>query len=145
MPQNTVPQTPPDPDRVPKAVPVVLSVPADKTYVVLIRSTASHLGARLGFTVAEISDLRLAVDEACGLLLIPEGFELTGDELECRFTEADGELRFVVSALANQGAAPDTGGFGWSVLAALVDGLVWSYDHGRMHVELVKRHVSKEN
>ncbi len=124
--------------------PVVVQVPADRNYVVLIRSAVSHLGARLGFTMAEISDLRLAVDEACGLLLLPDGFRLRGDDLECRFEDdGDGGLHVRVSAEAEAGSGPDTEGFGWNVLDALVDRLRWSYDSGRVRIELTKRSAAK--
>src|SRR5215470_8100154 len=73
--------------------PVVLTMPADKNYVALVRSAASHLGVRAGFTMAEITDLRLAVDEACGLFLLPDEFELTGHELRCVFIETGVGLR----------------------------------------------------
>src|SRR5260370_41261963 len=78
------------------AVPVVISVPADKTYVALIRSATAHLGARVGFSVVEITDLRLAVDEACGLLLSPHehgGAAGRGGGLGCRPTEDGGGPR----------------------------------------------------
>src|ERR1700730_4015500 len=83
------------------AVPVVIGVPADKTYVALIRSATAHLGARAGLSVVEITDLRLAVDEACGLLLPSYdhgGLGATGGDLECRLTDYDGGLRVLVSA-----------------------------------------------
>lgn len=132
--------------RGPQGRPVVVQVPADKTYVVLIRSAVSHLGARLGFTMAEISDLRLAVDEACGLLLLPDGFRLQGDDLECRFQDdGEGGLQVLVSAEAEAGAEPDTEGFGWNVLGALVDRLRWSYDSGRVRIELTKRSGAKDD
>ena len=117
---------------------VRVSVPADKTYVALVRSAASHLGARLGLTIAELTDLRLAVDEACGVLLLPGEFETTGAELHCRFDEYPDRLVVHVSAEADE-SAPDVDGFGWSVLSALVDELRWSYQDGWAQVELVKR------
>lgn len=48
---------------------VTLIIPAELYYAALVKAVAGHLGARTGLTVAEITDLRLAVDEACGLLL----------------------------------------------------------------------------
>lgn len=118
--------------------PVRVTVPADKTYVALIRSAASHLGARLELTIADLTDLRLAVDEACGLLLLPGEFETTGAELHCRFDEYPDRLVVTVAAEADE-SAPDVDGFGWSVLSALVDELRWSYQDGWAKVELVKR------
>jgi serine/threonine-protein kinase RsbW len=139
------PRTDKPPVRDTGSVPVVVSVPADKTYVVLIRSAVSHLGARLGFTVAEITDLRLAVDEACGLLLASDdGPLVTGASLRCQFEEMGDALRVTVSADVTQHARPDTEGFGWSVLSALVDSLSWSMLDGTGHVELVKRPARQE-
>lgn len=123
--------------------PVVVRVPADKTYVALVRSAASHLGARIGLTISDVTDLRLAVDEACGLFLLPGGFETTGDELECLFTEGADRLVIVVSAEADD-SAPDVEDFGWNVLSALVDRLAWSYENGRGRVELVKLTATAE-
>jgi serine/threonine-protein kinase RsbW len=123
------------------AVPVVISVPADKTYVALIRSATAHLGARAGFSVVEITDLRLAVDEACGLLLSPHdhgGLGATGGELECRLTDYDGGLRVLVSTADTTDRSPDQEGFGWHLLSGLVDRLHWSREGGRAQVELVK-------
>ncbi|HKA68476.1 MAG TPA: ATP-binding protein [Actinomycetes bacterium] len=125
------------------ARPVRLTVPADKTYVALVRSAASHLGARLGLTIQELTDLRLAVDEACGLLLLPGEFQTTGAELHCRFDEYPDRLAVTVSAEAEE-SAPDVDGFGWSVLSALVDELRWSYQDGWAKVELVKRATAAE-
>ncbi|HEX2497295.1 MAG: ATP-binding protein [Actinomycetes bacterium] len=123
--------------------PVRVIVPADKTYVALVRSAASHLGARLGLTMQELTDLRLAVDEACGLLLLPGEFDTTGAELHCRFDEYPDRLAVTVSAEASE-SAPDVDGFGWNVLSALVDELRWSYQDGWARVELVKRATAAE-
>jgi serine/threonine-protein kinase RsbW len=123
------------------AVPVVISVPADKTYVALIRSATAHLGARAGFSVVEITDLRLAVDEACGLLLSPHehgGLAAGGGELECRLIEYGAGLRVVVSTADDSDRRPDQEGFGWHLLSGLVDRLRWSRADGRAQVELVK-------
>lgn len=142
---GVAPQADKPPEEGEGSIPVVVSVPADKTYVVLIRSAISHLGARLGFTVAEITDLRLAVDEACGLLLAPdEGLLVTGASLRCRFEEMADGLRVTVSAAVTADSHPDTEGFGWSVLSALVDGLTWSMLDGTGYVELVKRPARQE-
>lgn len=124
--------------------PVLLSIPADKDYVVLIRSAVGHLGARLGLTMEELGDLRLAVNEACALLLLPEEIDAGGATLDCRFAEEDGALHVAVSADAERGAAPQVGGFGWNLLSALVDELEWSNERGRAEVRLVKRPASLE-
>jgi serine/threonine-protein kinase RsbW len=44
---------------------VVLTVPADGAYLSVLRTATAGLAARLHFTLDEIEDLRIAVDEAC--------------------------------------------------------------------------------
>ena len=44
-------------------------MPADVAYVSTLRLTAASLAARCDLTIDDIEDLRLAVDEACALLL----------------------------------------------------------------------------
>jgi serine/threonine-protein kinase RsbW len=48
---------------------VVLELSAVASNVRLARLAASGLGSQLGMTVEEIEDLRIAVDEACNLML----------------------------------------------------------------------------
>lgn len=132
---------------------VVVQVPADKDYVVLIRSAAGHLGALLGCTAPEIADLRLAVDEACALLLAsqpPTGLAAPSagqsgqsgqsgqHTLECRISVRPGSLDIVVTAPPGDVAGPGPDSFGWNILAALVDELSWSLGADSARIELVK-------
>ena len=48
---------------------VLLTVPADGTYLAVLRTATAGLAARLHFALDEIEDLRIAVDEACAMLL----------------------------------------------------------------------------
>ena len=120
-------------------IPVTLRIPAERDYVVLVRSAAGHLGVRAGFSMAEMGDWRLAVDEACGLLLLPDEVDATGEVLDCVFRLAPAGLALTVSAEARPGSKPQVGGFGWSLLAALVDDLQWAEEEGRVRVDIVKR------
>jgi len=52
---------------------VVLRLPAQHAYVSLARLTAAGLAARLGFSVDDIEDVRIAVDELCFILLGDKG------------------------------------------------------------------------
>jgi serine/threonine-protein kinase RsbW len=116
--------------------PVTLIIPADRHYAALVRAVAGHLGARTGLTTTEITDLRLAVDEACGLLVpssTPEG------EVCCRFVQDQSGLRMRFSVADSGQDHPDTTGFGWRVLSALVDDLGWSRDAGQVRVDILKR------
>ncbi len=48
---------------------VELRLPADSAYVSVLRTTTAGLAARLDFTIDDIEDLRIAVGEACALVL----------------------------------------------------------------------------
>jgi serine/threonine-protein kinase RsbW len=96
---------------------VLLAVPADGAYLGVLRTAAAGLAARLQFTLDEIEDLRIAVDEACGMLL---RIAAPAAPLQCRFVLTGGELGVEVAVPAAPGAAsPDTGSFAWKMLTGL--------------------------
>ena len=49
--------------------PVILTFPARAEYIRLVRLVASGMVARAGFTIDDIEDLRIGVDELCSLLV----------------------------------------------------------------------------
>jgi serine/threonine-protein kinase RsbW len=57
-------------------------MPAESAYLSVLRTTTAGLAARLDFTLDEIEDLRIAVDEACAMLLAQA---IPGSSLECGF------------------------------------------------------------
>ena len=61
---------------------VELRLPADAAYLGVVRTATAGLAARLDFTLDEIEDLRIAVDEACAILL-PD--VVSGESVECVF------------------------------------------------------------
>jgi serine/threonine-protein kinase RsbW len=95
---------------------VELRVPADPAYLAVIRTAAAGLAARLDLTLDEIEDLRIAVDEACALLL--DQHPSPGASLTAVFTSHDGSLEVHVSGPARP--LPDRSSFAWAVLEALV-------------------------
>jgi serine/threonine-protein kinase RsbW len=95
---------------------VELKIPADGAYVSVLRTATAGLAARLDFTVDDIDDLRMAVDEACGLLLAQAA---DGSELRCVFTLARDELRIAVTASSDVPRLPERNGFAWAVLSAV--------------------------
>ena len=119
---------------------VFIEIPADRLFVVLARSAAVHLGAVLHLGITDVTDLRLAVDEACALFLLHPAFPDGGAlGLACRFAAYQDELKVTVRAPVPAGFAPDTDGIGWIMLGALVDGLDWSRQDGLGTVTLTKR------
>jgi len=95
---------------------VELRLPAESAYVAVLRMTTAGLAARLDFTLDDIEDLRIAVGEACAMVL--EQARADGD-LHATFDLGSGELSVTVSADADAASEPDTDGFAWQVLTAL--------------------------
>ncbi len=95
---------------------VELRLPAESAYVAVLRMTTAGLAARLDFTLDDIEDLRMAVGEACALVL--ENADPGGD-LHATFDISDGSIRVSVSADSAGDAEPDVDSFGWQVLTAL--------------------------
>lgn len=117
---------------------VELTVPANPAYVSVIRTVTASLAARRDFTIEEIDDLRIAVDEASALLLPHVG---DAGSLSASFGGADSTLviRVSVPVPADQSAtALDQTSFAWMVLAALADSVTCDIDGERLVLTLTK-------
>jgi serine/threonine-protein kinase RsbW len=95
---------------------VTIKLPAAGAYLSVLRTATAGLAARLDFTLDEIEDLRIAVDEACAMLLSQA---LPGADLECEFALASESMRVSVSVLTQDGTEPSRDTFAWTVLSAL--------------------------
>jgi serine/threonine-protein kinase RsbW len=95
---------------------VTIQMPAEGAYLSVLRTATAGLAARLDFTLDEIEDLRIAVDEACGMLL---GQAAPGGTLECDFTLGPDRISIAVSAPSLQPRPPSRDTFAWTVLSAL--------------------------
>ena len=115
---------------------VELRLPADGAYLSVLRTATAGLAARLDFTLDEIEDLRIAVDEACALLLpdaVPDA------ELTCLFSLAAEALSVTVSVPSRTGRTPRRNTFAWTVLTALAGEVDATVDAaGTVSVTLVK-------
>jgi serine/threonine-protein kinase RsbW len=120
---------------------VELRLSARPALIPTVRTVASDLAGRADFDLDAISDLRMAVDEACTTLV-----RLTTEEdmLTCVFTLSDDSIGVKVTARAAwAGAKVSTESFGWRVLQTLADEVV-AYDGdegvtGAIAIGLVKR------
>ncbi|MCU0264864.1 MAG: anti-sigma factor [Actinomycetia bacterium] len=116
---------------------VELRLPADPAYLAVLRTATAGLAARLDFTLDEIEDLRIAVDEACAMLLpdvVPDG------GLVCRFELTGDGLAVAVTAPTRTGRPPARDNFAWTVLAALAGDVDAVVDAGhRVTVTLRKQ------
>ena len=95
---------------------VVITLPASSAYLTVLRTATAGLAARLDFTIDEIEDLRIAVDEACAMLLSQA---ISGADITCEFTLDDDRLSVAVSVLTKDGEEPSRDTFAWTVLTAL--------------------------
>jgi len=95
---------------------VQLSMPAESAYLSVLRTATAGLAARLDFTLDEIEDLRIAVDEACAMLLAQA---IPGTSLECGFDLGADQVTIVVSVVAAEPRIPAKDTFAWTVLSAL--------------------------
>ena len=112
------------------AAPLVLTVPADPSYVVVLRAATAAAAGRAGFGLDQVEDLRLAVDELAALALaaphqpstLSLTLELVDDQLNLRMEFAGGSL-------------PEDG-FAWLVLSSLVSTVQQDAADGRVSVLL---------
>ncbi len=116
---------------------VLLAVPATGAYLGVLRTATAGLAARLHFTLDEIEDLRIAVDEACAILLV---LAAPGAELCCRFTVTDATLTVEAAVSAGPAARlPSDEAFAWQVLNALTDEVSAEATSDRVAIQLTKR------
>jgi serine/threonine-protein kinase RsbW len=114
---------------------VEVQIPADVVYVSTLRLTAASLAARCDLTIDDIEDLRLAVDEACALLL-PHAEADT--PLEARFVLASGRLEVETRVRTDGGSEPDRDGFAWTVLGALASSVDVRSEPDRLAIVVTK-------
>ena len=95
---------------------VAVCMPAEGAYLSVLRTATAGLAARLDFTLDEIEDLRIAVDEACAMLLAQA---IPGTNLECAFDLGADMMTITVSVVAAEPRIPARDTFAWTVLSAL--------------------------
>jgi serine/threonine-protein kinase RsbW len=95
---------------------VTVRMPADGAYLSVLRTATAGLAARLDFTLDDIEDLRIAVDEACAMLL---GQAIPGSSLDCTFSLSPDMLTISVSVACLSPRPPTGDTFAWTVLTAL--------------------------
>jgi serine/threonine-protein kinase RsbW len=117
---------------------VSLRLPADGAYLSVLRTATAGLASRLDFTLDDIEDLRIAVDEACAMLL-PQ--VAGGADLSCEFELSEGLLRVAVSVETVDGQQPSRDTFAWTVLSALAGEVDSSVEGKRVTITLLKRRV----
>jgi serine/threonine-protein kinase RsbW len=116
---------------------VEIRLPADSAYLSVLRTATAGLAARLDFTLDEIEDLRIAVDEACAMLL-PQA--LAASQLSCRFVLGSDTIEVTVMLPTASGRLPERNTFSWTVLTALAGDVDTGADDDRqVWIRLRKR------
>jgi serine/threonine-protein kinase RsbW len=113
---------------------VELRLPADGAYVSVLRTATAGLAARLDFTLDDIEDLRMAVGEACALVLTEAD---RGSDLTASFWLAPGRITVDVAAGAADPGRPDEDSFAWQVLNTLASEARLSVRPGEVRITLV--------
>ena len=122
---------------------VEVRMPADSAYLSVLRTATAGLAARVDFTLDEIEDLRIAVDEACAILLTNAAPDV---DLECEFELHPDEIRVSVTVPTLDGAQPTRDSFAWTVLAALAGSVESRVDDDkRVSIDLQKRRAAAED
>jgi serine/threonine-protein kinase RsbW len=120
---------------------VELRIPADSAFLAVLRTATAGLAARLDFTLDDIEDLRIAVDEACAMVL-PQARE--GSDLTCAFILGAGSLSVAVSAECDHPMQPSRDGFAWTVLAALTSSVQAEVTDDRLTITLSRNTAEPE-
>ena len=108
---------------------VEIRTSASAALIPTIRAVASDLAARADFDLNDISDLRMAVDEACATL---DDIAAPSSTLQCTFLVRPERIQVhaeVQAAEADSTVATDT--FGWRVLQTLADEVTVHHEPAR--------------
>lgn len=98
--------------------PVNIRVAAEKSQVPMIRAIAETLAVLADFSMDEVADIKLAVDEAAMTIV---GGAAAGSELTVAFTTAERRFNAVVQSWLPESKALLQTGFGWHVLQTLAE------------------------
>lgn len=114
---------------------VELRIPADSAYLSVLRTATAGLAARLDFTLDDIEDLRIAVDEACAMVL-PQA--RSDSDLTCTFDLETSRLTVAVTAECDSPRPPNKDSFAWTVLSALTNEVTAEVNGDRLTVTLAR-------
>ncbi|MFY2787712.1 ATP-binding protein [Rhodococcus sp. MALMAid1271] len=100
--------------------PVELRVRAEADQLPVVRAVAETLVVLSDFTLDDIADVKLVVDEVCSQLI--KG-SVSDAELSCTFEVGDSGIRIVVASVLAAQSVPKKDSFGWHVLQTLTDAI----------------------
>lgn len=116
---------------------LLLDLPAAPGFLPVLRTATAGLATRLSFGLDAIEDLRLAVDEAAGLMMAAVDDADSSATLHCRFDVTESELLISIGA-AGIGTLPPRQSFDWRVLDALTGSVNTELHNGVTTVRLAQ-------
>lgn len=118
---------------------VTVRVPPTAGHLALLRTAVGGFAARDHFTLDQVDDLRMAVEEsAVQLLRHVEGDAIT---LEVTATDAGVDVR-LHAAVSGSDPVIDESSFSWVILRALADDLRVETAQGRASIVLTKHRIN---
>lgn len=115
---------------------VSISVPSSADHVSLLRALVGFYAAREDFTLDEVDDLRMAVEEAAVQLLR----RTTEDQLHLVVSTSDGQLQAeLTTTVRPDRPLMDETSLSWVILSALADDLTISSQDGSAVVRMTKQ------
>ncbi|MDV6014664.1 ATP-binding protein [Haloechinothrix sp. LS1_15] len=109
---------------------IELRVGARPEHLPLVRAVATNIAMRVDFDLDAISDLEMALDEACATLT---DRATPGAELVCRFAVGADEIAVAVTVPTADPAPPEASSVGWRVLNTLADSVTTVVEPGDRH------------
>jgi serine/threonine-protein kinase RsbW len=100
--------------------PVEVRVVADLRQLPTLRALAETMALLSDFTLDEVSDVRLAVDEVASILVVDAA---PGAVMSFEFTVDEVGMRVTVRTVSRREGVPDQRIFAWHVLRTLTDSL----------------------
>jgi len=121
---------------------VTVRVPASAGHVALLRTAVGGYAARDRFTLEQVDDLRMAVEEAAVQLLR----HARGERLELDVSGTDSGLEVRVHADVD-GEEPviDQGSFSWSILRTLADDVQVEMRQRHATIVLLKHRLAEQD
>jgi serine/threonine-protein kinase RsbW len=114
---------------------VTVRVPAEAGHLALLRTTVGGFAARDNFTLDQVDDLRMAVEEAAVQLLR----QATGDHITLDVTSTDAGMEVRLRAeVTTSIPVIDEQSFSWTILRALADDLRVEMQQDQATILLVK-------
>lgn len=111
---------------------VVLTIPAEPSFLRLVRMAASDAGARAGFDFEAIDDLRIGIDELCHRLL-------ADDDAMATITLETTDGTVVATGEGSASGVNDPSEISAAIVAAVTDEHEFGDRDGRAWFRLVKR------